>query len=194
MGSGASAGFLALAGQPLDLRRLILHLKQYSGGPLTWTSVGGSMLRLSRLTDYGVVVLVQLGSGEAVQTAPGIARATGIPEPTVAKVLKILASSTLVISQRGARGGYRLSRALHQTTIAEVIAAIDGPITVTACVESSLDNCDARAQCPMHGRWDRVNDAIRQALLGITVADLAQPAWAHLPPRGAVGLHVPAAE
>jgi Rrf2 family protein len=93
------------------------------------------MLRLSKLTDYGVVVLVQLASGETVQTAPGISRVTGIPEPTVSKVLKTLAGSDLVTSQRGARGGYRLSRPLHHMPIAEVIAAIDGPIAVAACVE-----------------------------------------------------------
>ncbi len=136
------------------------------------------MLRLSRLTDYGVVVLVQLASGGAVQTAPGIARATGIPEPTVAKVLKILASATLVLSQRGARGGYRLARPLAETTIADVIAAIDGPVSVTSCVEGSQESCEARGVCPVHGRWERVNDAINQALNGITVQDLAQtPVW-----------------
>lgn len=140
------------------------------------------MLRLSRLTDYGVVVLVQLGSGGAVQTAPGIARATGIPEPTVAKVLKILASASLVLSQRGARGGYRLARPLAQTTIADVIAAIDGPVSVTSCVEGSQESCDARCICPVHGRWGQVNDAIHQALAAITIADLAvTPAWVAAP-------------
>jgi FeS assembly SUF system regulator len=151
------------------------------------------MLRLSRLTDYGVVVLVQLASDDDVQTAPGIARATGIPEPTVAKVLKILAAAALVISQRGARGGYRLARKLSETTVADVIAAIDGPLTVTACVETSQDMCEARALCPMHGRWDRVNDAIQRALMDITVADLAQPAvWAL--PAPAAGLAAGAGE
>ena len=68
------------------------------------------MLRLSKLTDYAVVVLIRLGdcqrAGENfVQTSPGIATATGVPEPTVAKVLKALAAATMVTSQRGARGG-----------------------------------------------------------------------------------------
>ena len=65
------------------------------------------MLRLSKLTDYAVVVLIRLSHGEAVQTSPGIAAGIGLPEPTVAKVLKALAGSGLVSSQRGARGGYR---------------------------------------------------------------------------------------
>src|SRR5215472_11495551 len=81
------------------------------------------MLRLSKLTDYAVVVLVRLADGQrgedAVQTSPGIAGATGVPEPTVAKVLKALAASSLVVSQRGARGGYRLAKPLGAVTIAE---------------------------------------------------------------------------
>ena len=88
------------------------------------------MLRLSKLTDYAVVVLVRLGGSEGVQTSTGIAAATGIPEPTVAKVLKTLAASDLVASQRGARGGYRLNRSLAAIPIADVIAAVDGPIAL----------------------------------------------------------------
>ncbi len=79
------------------------------------------MLRLSKLTDYAVVVLIRLAEDHCcggvvaassclpVQTSPGIAAATGIPEPTVAKVLKSLSAADLVLSQRGARGGYRLA-------------------------------------------------------------------------------------
>ncbi len=134
------------------------------------------MLRLSKLTDYAVVVLVRLSGGATVQTSPGIAAATGIPEPTVAKVLKALAGSGLVISQRGARGGYRLVRPLAATPVAEVIAAIDGPIALTACVEGSAGGCEAERLCPVRGRWDTVNDAIVEALTAITLADMERDA------------------
>jgi len=134
------------------------------------------MLRLSRLTDYAVVVLVRLASGEAVQTSPGIARGTGIPEPTVAKVLKTLAGAGLVASQRGAHGGYRLVRPLHALPISAVITAIDGPIALTACVDGASGACEAEKLCPVRGRWDQVNDAIQQALSGITLADMAEAA------------------
>ncbi len=130
------------------------------------------MLRLSKLTDYAVVVLVRLASTDGVQTSPGIATATGIPEPTVAKVLKILATGDLVLSQRGAKGGYRLKRALSVIPIADVIAAVDGPIALTACVEGSVSECESQSLCPMRGRWDPVNDAIHKALSGITLADM----------------------
>ena len=135
------------------------------------------MLRLSKLTDYAVVVLIRLGdcvrAGEdCVQTSPGIALATGVPEPTVAKVLKALASAMLVTSQRGARGGYRLSRPLETVTVADVIAAIDGPIALTACVEGGGGGCDVENICAVKGRWDLVNDVIRAALTEISLTDM----------------------
>jgi FeS assembly SUF system regulator len=132
------------------------------------------MLRLSKLTDYAVVVLVRLSHADTVQTSPGIAAAIGIPEPTVAKVLKTLAAGGLVASQRGARGGYRLLRSLTQIPIADVIVAIDGPIALAACVDGTSGTCESEALCPMRGRWDPVNEAIQQALANITLADMQE--------------------
>lgn len=149
------------------------------------------MLRLSRLTDYAVVVLVRLSHGGPVQTSPGIAASTGIPEPTVAKVLKILAATGLVASQRGAHGGYRLLRPLRSVPISEVIQAIDGPIALTACVDGGL-NCEAHHICPVRGRWDPVNDAIYQALATITLAEMAEPRQPDVKPKPV--LPAPAAE
>jgi FeS assembly SUF system regulator len=130
------------------------------------------MLRLSRLTDYAVVVLVRLAQAGCVETAPSIAAGTGIPEPTVAKVLKGLAQSGLVSSQRGAHGGYRLGRPLAAIPIADVIVAIDGPIALTACVEGTGGSCDSASLCPMAGRWGVVNDAISEALNAISLDDM----------------------
>jgi FeS assembly SUF system regulator len=144
------------------------------------------MFRLSKLTDYAVIVLVRLSRGEMVQTSPGIACATGVPEPTVAKVLKALAGHGLVTSQRGARGGYLLARPLAAIPVGDVIEAIDGPIALTACVDGG--GCDSHSLCPMHGRWDPVNEAIRAALDGITLADMegSMPRAFRLPAREAV--------
>ena len=127
------------------------------------------MLRLSKLTDYAVVVLVRLSQIGEVTTSPTLAHETGIPEPTVAKVLKALACSSLVASQRGARGGYRLTRPLSAIPVAAVITAIDGPISLTACVDGATGGCEAQVTCPIRGRWDAVNDAIRTALTSITL-------------------------
>ena len=132
------------------------------------------MLKLSRLTDYAVVVLSRMGQDDApLQSAPGIAARTGLAEPTVAKVMKILAQSEIVEGLRGARGGYRLTRPLHSITLAEVIVAFDGPIALTACVDGGMGGCESEHLCPVRGRWDPVNHAIRQALAGISVAQLA---------------------
>jgi FeS assembly SUF system regulator len=130
------------------------------------------MLRLSKLTDYAVVVLVRLESSGGVTTSPCLSQDTGIPEPTVAKVLKALAASGLVVSQRGARGGYRLARPLEAIPVASVIAAIDGPISITACVDGAVGGCEAQGICPVRGRWDPVNHAIRSALTRITLAEM----------------------
>lgn len=134
------------------------------------------MLRLSKLTDYAVVVLTRLEEAEegGVLTAPGLAAATGLGEPTVSKVLKILAHAGLVEGRRGAAGGYRLTRPLSEMPLTDVITAIDGPIALTACVDNSIGVCEAEATCPVRGRWDPVNDAIRRALSGISIADLAR--------------------
>ena len=146
------------------------------------------MLRLSRLTDYAVVALVRLGRASRldgnVETTPGIAAAIGIPEPTVAKVLKALTNSGLVISQRGAHGGYRLAKPLSQIPVADVIVAIDGPIALTSCVDGAI-GCESQSLCPVAGRWDPVNHAIREALTAITLADMeaaAIPRAFRLPP------------
>jgi FeS assembly SUF system regulator len=132
------------------------------------------MFRLSKLTDYAVVVLVRLAragsTNGSVQTSPGISLSTGIPEPTVAKVLKAMAGKGLVTSLRGAHGGYRLNRTLCSIRVAEVIEAIDGPIALTACVDGG--DCESQCLCPMRGRWDPVNAAIRAALNHITLADM----------------------
>jgi FeS assembly SUF system regulator len=133
------------------------------------------MLRLSRLTDYAVVALVRLGRSDAVATTPGIAAAIGIPEPTVAKVLKALTCAGLVLSTRGAHGGYRLSRPLAGISIAEVIVALDGPLALTSCVDGAV-GCESQSLCPVAGRWDPVNDAIRDALTSITLADMEEAA------------------
>ena len=134
------------------------------------------MLRLSKLTDYAVVVLLRLSSApdscDGVQTSPGIATATGVPEPTVAKVLKALSAANLVVSHRGARGGYRLLRPLDDIAISDVITAIDGQIALTACVEGAASPCEVQRVCAAKGRWDLVNDAISQALGRITLADM----------------------
>ena len=135
------------------------------------------MIRLNRLTDYGVVLMVQLSrSGDRVLTARQLSAETGVPLPTVAKILKQLTSARLITSQRGAGGGYALSRAADDISAAQIIAVLEGPVVLTACVEDSLEHCCIEALCPMSGNWNKVNLAIRGALEAVTLADMAEPA------------------
>ena len=98
------------------------------------------MFRLNRLTDYAVVVMTQMTHRpEEVHTAPQIANDTGIPLPTVAKLLNALARESLVVSHRGAAGGYTLGRSAEEISVAEIIQVLEGPIALTACTSHVYD-------------------------------------------------------
>lgn len=131
------------------------------------------MLKLSKMADYAVVVLTPLARNESgLMTASGLSAATGLPEPTVAKILKLLARAEILQSVRGVNGGYRLSLPPSSISVARIIAAIDGPIALTACVEGSTETCGMESRCAVKGRWNGVNRVIREALEGITLAEM----------------------
>jgi FeS assembly SUF system regulator len=134
------------------------------------------MLRLNRMTDYAVVVLGQMARQPGlVQTASHIAEGTAIPLPTASKLLKQMAGAALITSHRGANGGYSLDRAAAEVRVAEIVEALDGPIALTACVDGAEDQCDVESLCPMRGNWNRVNNAIRDALENVSLAELIDP-------------------
>ncbi len=147
------------------------------------------MIRLNRLTDYAVVVLTRMANAPGeVQTAPHLAEGSTVPLPTVAKLLKMLTRDGIVASQRGAAGGYVLSRAPEAITVMEIIRALEGPISLTSCVDGATGNCDVESLCPMRGNWDKVNMAIREALESVTLSDMAAPLFSipiAAPPCGA---------
>lgn len=132
------------------------------------------MFRINKLTDYAVVLLVDMARTNRVRAAHQIAAETGVPMPTVAKVMKALVRAGLVRSTRGANGGYHLARRAEHIPVADMIEAVEGPISVTACVESAEESCEREMFCPMAGHWNRVNGAVRAALEGITLADMAR--------------------
>lgn len=137
------------------------------------------MLRISRIADYGVVLGTRLATlpYEDVRSVRDLAQETGIPQPTVSKILKQLARAGVVESTRGARGGYKLARRAEDLTVADVIAALEGPIGVTECGQSDADHdCELSERCGVRGNWQRINVAIAQALHQITLAEMAAPA------------------
>nr|WP_245215339.1 SUF system Fe-S cluster assembly regulator [Pararoseomonas baculiformis] len=137
-------------------------------------------MRLSKLADYAVVLLARLGREGGLHTVPSLAVATGIAEPTVAKVLRALSQGGLVEAQRGARGGHRLARPVSEIPLSEVIVVMDGPIALTACVDGASGGCESEHHCAVRGRWDPVNEAVRTALSTISIADLARPSCSEL--------------
>jgi FeS assembly SUF system regulator len=132
-----------------------------------------AMFRINKLTDYAVVLLVDMARTGKMRSAQQIAADTGVPLPTVSKVMKALTRDGLVVSTRGAGGGYGLGRAADGITVADMIQAIEGPIALTSCVEpSDEDGCGIESLCPMHGHWNRVNGAVHAALSSVTLAEM----------------------
>lgn len=132
------------------------------------------MLKLSRMTDYAVVVLSQMARHQSdCLTAQDLTEMTALPQPTVAKVLKLLAKASVVESRRGTLGGYVLDRSADEVTVAEIIAAIDGPVALTACVDGHEGDCTVEALCPMRGRWDMLNTAVQTALESVSLAQIS---------------------
>lgn len=130
------------------------------------------MLRISKLTDYGTVLLAHLAANpNAVCSAADVAAGTGIALPTVSKLLKSLARSGLVTSTRGANGGYCLSRNPDEISAADIIDALEGPVSITEC-SASDSQCEHEGVCSVGGAWQRVNVAIRRVLDDVTLNDL----------------------
>ena len=132
------------------------------------------MFKINKLTDYATVVLIEIARNNAVRSSQYLSERTGIPLPTVAKLMKSLAKGGLVTSQRGAGGGYVLGRMPGAITIADVIQAVEGPIALTACADTSDEHCSIESVCPVQGKWNKVNTAVRAALGEVTLADMAE--------------------
>ena len=133
------------------------------------------MLRITKQTDYGIVLLTLMASEPERQVnAPELAAEAQLPLPTVSKILKLLARDGLLASHRGVKGGYSLSRPPARITIAEVIGSLEGPIAITECIdEGGPHDCIQQGRCAVQANWQVINRAIRGALQEITLQDMA---------------------
>ncbi|MEM1411235.1 MAG: SUF system Fe-S cluster assembly regulator [Pseudomonadota bacterium] len=133
------------------------------------------MLRISKLTDYAVLVMVELtNSPGEVLSAQALAERCGLETPTVSKVLKLLGRADLVRSYRGPSGGYEAGKRPEQVSIAEVIIAMEGPIAMTECsVHEGL--CTVEDHCSARDNWQKVSRAVALALENISLADMSRP-------------------
>jgi FeS assembly SUF system regulator len=131
------------------------------------------MLRLSKLSDYAIVLASRLAGPDAVVgSARELAAETEIPRPTVVKLLKMLTAGDVLRSIRGRNGGYELSRPPSTISLTEVIEAVEGPIAVTECNHEN-GACGIQEHCRVRRHWVVINGAIRQALTEISLADMA---------------------
>ena len=134
------------------------------------------MIRITKLTDYGIVLLAHIAVDPEYRThnVRDLALEAHLPMPTVSKLLKLLTRNGLLVSLRGAKGGYKLSRTPDEITVAQVIAAIDGPIAITDCSSSNTVKCELERLCPVRTNWQRINGAIRDSLENVTLADMTR--------------------
>lgn len=135
------------------------------------------MIRIGRLTDYGIVLMSHVAANPVVDhSAAEIATAARLPLPTVSKLLRLLAKEGLLTSHRGAKGGYALARPAAQISVAGIIGAIEGPVALTLCTTGEhTGDCELEGCCPVRGHWQKINRAVRDALEDVTLADIVAP-------------------
>ena len=134
-----------------------------------------SMFRLSKLADYATVLMACLSQDAGgLLSAQALAERTRLEAPTVSKLLKQLAQAELVVSTRGATGGYRLARPAAAISIADIIAAIEGPLGMTECsIHTGL--CGRESYCTVSGNLRKISAAVESALRAVTLVDMAAP-------------------
>ena len=144
------------------------------------------MVRMSKLTDYAIVLLTLLARDEteAPDNAREVAARAHLPFPVVSKILKALARSGLLVSHRGAKGGYALARPPEAISVAEAIRAMEGPIALIECA-AGPGQCQQESTCEIRSPWQRVNELIRDRLEHVPLTALlpGAPLAVSLPDR-----------
>ena len=140
------------------------------------------MLRLSKKADYALMAMKHLATRTDAGSASAreIAEAYDIPIELMAKVLQRLARRNLLTSHQGTRGGYRLNRGPAAISVADIIEAIDGPLTVTAC-STDDENCGQYAKCSIRDPLWRIKDRIVSALSTCSLQEIATDELAPTP-------------
>jgi FeS assembly SUF system regulator len=134
------------------------------------------VLRISKLTDYGIVLLARFAreAPGTTLTAREMSESTALPHPVVSKMLKTLAAAGLLASHRGAKGGYSLAREPESVTVADILQALEGPLALMEC-SAGPGHCGQESSCGVREPWQRINQTVRAALEGMTLAELAGP-------------------
>ena len=133
-------------------------------------------MRLTSLSDYAVVMLAAAARSPAGErlSATLLAARTGVPLPTAQKLTGRLAAAGLLVTARGAGGGFRLARAAPDISLADIVEAVEGPIALATCVDVARHDCALEGACAVRPHMGLVNGAVRGALQGVSLATLAQ--------------------
>jgi FeS assembly SUF system regulator len=134
------------------------------------------MIRMSKLTDYAILLLAHLARSERTLTAQELATRSRVPLPTVSKLCKELSRAGLVASHRGRHGGYALARGAEAISVAQVVEALEGPIALTECAAPGGEPCGIEAFCLARSSWDPVSRAIHGALERLPLTSIG-PHW-----------------
>lgn len=135
------------------------------------------MIRLGKLTDYGLVLMTRIAqhAERSQHTARDLAIESRLPLPTVSKLLKQLLQGGLLVSHRGTKGGYSLARAADAISVAEIVTILEGPIALTECSTDITGLCDFERSCPIKKNQRVISQVIRGALEKVMLSDLIQP-------------------
>lgn len=132
------------------------------------------MLRMSKFTDYGVLVLNAMAEVGALRlSTEDLANNTQLSVATVRKVMKTLVDHGFVLAQRGAGGGYRLARAASQIRILDIVEAFEGPIMIADCVDVDYE-CEV-PNCTLVNHWSGINKLLEQFLARVSLEDIREP-------------------
>lgn len=139
-------------------------------------------MRLSSMADYAVVMMCAAArhcgchaAERPLLSAQQLATETGLPAPTVQKLVSKMSAAGLLKAVRGARGGLKLARPAATISLADIVEAVEGPIAMAACSGQGRGDCTLEAACTVRPHWPAVDAALRAALSGVSLVQLARP-------------------
>lgn len=134
-------------------------------------------MRLSNMADYAVVTMSAAARhcGGVRVSATDLAGETGLPLPTVQKLVSLLTRAHLLRSARGAHGGLQLARPAAAISLADIVEAVEGPIAIASCCEDGRHDCALEGACAVQPHWAKVNTTLRSALAAVPLTQLARP-------------------
>jgi FeS assembly SUF system regulator len=131
------------------------------------------MFRITKQTDYGIMLLARLAElpDDTVLSARDASEWCGLSLPMVSKILKSMARGRIVVSHRGVGGGYSLAQPAGKTSVASVIRALEGPISMVEC-GAYPGQCDQETICPVRVNWNRINGVVERALELVPISEM----------------------